>query len=307
MPIVCGRKRPRTRLLNGKCDEAFIVWFQQPKKSGPLLFKFFSKSRNISHAWLAIPVDFLVPFSCSITMSNYHLLFFSSSFECVCVLDLDKLTTSQLSRKSLAIIKEQAAIDSVCFPETMAKMLIINAPTFFAATWRIIKGWLDPRTAAKIEVISSRSACEKRLAELADLDQLPSDYGGTGPSTEEILAKSSEGTEDKFETTMMYVRGHGSEVVNVPANMNVQVTVHTRSTAGASFTLTNADTKDEILPEVLVKHNGTDDVTERPSHTILNAEKTIAGPLKVKVKVDSKAGRFSTQNFLLVVSFYKNK
>lgn len=119
-------------------------------------------------------------------------------------MDLNKLTTSQLTRRALAIIKEQAAIDSVCFPETMNKMLIVNAPTFFAATWRIIKGWLDPRTANKIEVISSKSAGEKRLLELVESVQLPSDYGGTGPNTAKTLQDSGGGK--RLVTKMLYLR-----------------------------------------------------------------------------------------------------
>jgi CRAL/TRIO domain len=121
-------------------------------------------------------------------------------------LDLGGLTTSQLSSRSLAIVKEQAAIDSVCFPETMHKMLIVNAPTFFSATWRLIRGWLDPRTANKIEVISSKAAYEKRLLELIDADQLPSDYGGTGTDTNTILQGSMRGDADRLDTRMMYLR-----------------------------------------------------------------------------------------------------
>jgi len=127
-------------------------------------------------------------------------------FECFCILDLEHLTTSQLSSRALAIIKEQAAIDSICFPETMNKMLIVNAPSFFAATWRLIKGWLDPRTAAKIEVISSKSAGEKRLLELVDEQQLPSDYGGKGPDTNSIIMESFDGDASKLDTKMMHVR-----------------------------------------------------------------------------------------------------
>jgi hypothetical protein len=221
-------------------------------------------------------------------------------------LDLDKLTASQLSRKALTIIKEQAAIDSVCFPETMAKMLIINAPTFFAATWRIIKGWLDPRTANKIEVISSRSAGEKRLAEIANLDQLPKDYGGSGPTTEDIINKEFAAADTHLQTKMLYIRGHGSEVITIPAGDEATFSVYTRSTAGGNFTLHNADTKDALLPTaVLVKHAGTDDVTELPSHQVLNENKPLMGPMKIKVKVDSNAGRFSTQNFLLVCTLHK--
>jgi hypothetical protein len=121
-------------------------------------------------------------------------------------LDLNKLTTSQLSRRALAIIKEQAAIDSICFPETMSKMLIVNAPTFFAATWRLIKGWLDPRTASKIEVISSTSKMTSRLLELVDVDQLPADYGGKGPETTKTMMDELGGSADRMSTKMLYLR-----------------------------------------------------------------------------------------------------
>jgi hypothetical protein len=127
-------------------------------------------------------------------------------FECFCILDLGGLTTAQLSSRSLAIVKEQAAIDSVCFPETMHKMIIVNAPTFFSATWRLIRGWLDPRTANKIEVISSKAAYAKRLLELIDPDQLPSDYGGTGTDTNKILQNSMQGDAERLDTRMMYIR-----------------------------------------------------------------------------------------------------
>ena len=88
----------------------------------------------------------------------------------------------------------------------MAKMLIVNAPSFFAATWRLIKGWLDPRTASKIEVISSRSFMEKRLLEFIDADQLPSDYGGIAPSTTETINEETTGGFSRLETKMLYLR-----------------------------------------------------------------------------------------------------
>lgn len=88
----------------------------------------------------------------------------------------------------------------------MSKMLIVNAPTFFGVTWRLIRGWLDPRTANKIEVISSRAAVEKRLLELVDSEKLPSDYGGTGPDTNDILMENYEGEADKLDTRMLYLR-----------------------------------------------------------------------------------------------------
>lgn len=182
MQNVCNRKKRKIRKTS-RSKSSFLIFF-------------FS---SVTAAHLS-----------TIVVSKRKLTSVSSSpylrFECFCVLDLNKLTTSQLSRRALAIIKEQAAIDSVCFPETMSKMLIVNAPTYFSATWGIIKGWLDARTAAKIEVISSRATMEKRLLEFIDADQLPSDYGGTGPDTNDSMNEGIIGDFSRLETHMLYLR-----------------------------------------------------------------------------------------------------
>lgn len=128
-------------------------------------------------------------------------------FESISILDLEHLTMGQLNSKTLAIIKEQAAIDSLCFPETMNKMVIINGPRFFGATWSLIKGWLDPRTAGKIEVISSKKAWTKKLLEFIDEDQLPKDYGGKGPDTQESINNEYfTGKMKRLHTEIMYIR-----------------------------------------------------------------------------------------------------
>lgn len=225
-------------------------------------------------------------------------------FECVCVLDLAKLSTSQLSSRTLAIIKEQAAIDSLCFPETMSKMVIVNAPMFFSATWGIIKGWLDPRTANKISVISSRSSWEKKLKELVDVDQLPSDYGGTGPDTVKTLNAQSPGDMKRLYTEVMYVRGSGSIKTEIAAGESVEISVWTRSTAGAKFTLCDSDKKGpDWAAGVLAQHKGTSDMKEAPTETKITTKK-IEGPAKIKVKADSNAGRFTTNNFLVSFAIY---
>ena len=112
-------------------------------------------------------------------------------FECFCILDLEGLTMSQLNSKTLAIIKEQAAIDSLCFPETMNKMFVVNAPRIFMTTWKMIKSWLDPRTASKVSVLSGRKVWIPKLLEHVDEDQLPSDYGGKGPDTRLTLKQNN--------------------------------------------------------------------------------------------------------------------
>lgn len=113
---------------------------------------------------------------------------------------------SQLSSRALQIVKEQSAIDSICFPETMCKMFIINGPRFFSASWNLIKSWLDPRTAGKIEVISDKKKWSQKLLEQVDEDELPSDYGGRGPNTVETLRKENVGGVKRIHTEVLYLR-----------------------------------------------------------------------------------------------------
>lgn len=61
-------------------------------------------------------------------------------FEVVCIIDLENLAVSNVGKRPLNIIKLQAEIDSLCFPETLHKFFIINAPSAFPMIWNIIKG-----------------------------------------------------------------------------------------------------------------------------------------------------------------------
>lgn len=225
-------------------------------------------------------------------------------FQCFSILDLESLSTSQLTNKALAIIKEQSAVDSLCFPETMSKMFIINAPMFFSASWRLIKGWLDPRTTSKIEVFSNKKEAHKKLLELIDEDQLPSDYGGKGPNTKETLRQDIPGDANKLNSNMMYLRGSGSASLEIAAGEFVEVTVWTRSTLGAAFSIVDHNNKKTVYNDTVeVKHDGKGDEHESPTCVSLNKER-ISGPKHIKVKADSHAGRFTCHNFLVVFKFY---
>lgn len=226
-----------------------------------------------------------------------------SRFECVAVMDLDHLTTAQVSQRALNIIKTQTAIDSVCFPETMQKMLIINAPRFFSLSWKIIKGWIDPRTAGKIEIISSRSSWEKRLKELIKLDQLPSDYGGTGPSTDVTLMEDTSRGVKRMVTELMHLRSHASHSFDIFAGEEAEISVFTRGTSGAFFSLADGSSKKGVsyVEKVNVTHVGPTDELSPPSSILLTESiGRIKGPAKIKVKADSKGGRFSAENYLIV-------
>lgn len=88
------------------------------------------------------------------------------------------------------------------------------------------------------------------------------------------------------------------------ANESVEVSVYTRSTAGANFCLTDANSKNVFVDSIPVQHVGVgEDENEVPTCIVLNKGKLIKGPVKLKVKANSEGSRFSTHNYLLVFCF----
>ncbi|KAI9339768.1 CRAL-TRIO domain-containing protein [Zopfochytrium polystomum] len=92
------------------------------------------------------------------------------------VLDMKgvQLSTFNSVRK---IVQQVSKIAQDYYPETMGRMLIINAPTLFTTVWSIVKGMLDENTVAKISIVGSNY--EKVLFEVIDPANLPAEYGGS--------------------------------------------------------------------------------------------------------------------------------
>lgn len=228
-----------------------------------------------------------------------------SNFQCVVVIDLEHLSSSQLNQRALSIVKTQTAIDSVCFPETMNRTLVINAPRFFSMTWGIIKGWIDPRTAGKIELISARKNWEARLRELVDVDQLPLDYGGRGMSTTETLEKEAPEGVMKQQHDLVHVRVSGHSTVDVPQGGSLDVTVFTRSITEVTISIVDENNKSKVYaPNVCLKHIGGNGENAAPTSVVITKE-NIKGPVKVRIKIESRGSRFSTAgNYLVACNIY---
>ncbi len=220
-------------------------------------------------------------------------------YECVCVLDLKNLTAAQLSKRPMKIIKEQSAIDSLCFPETLNHMAIVNSPTFFTFTWKVIKSWIDPRTANKVSVIGSgKEYLSKHLGKIVERGQLPSDYGGDGPSIDEILqddmvrqynesagASTSGSTSTdtngntntntnglkvkRKNTYLISLRGKSScQSITIEEGSTVKAMVSTRSVDGATLSIRDEKGKSLSLSTsgrgagvggITIKHTGAED------------------------------------------------
>jgi hypothetical protein len=102
----------------------------------------------------------------------------------------------------------------------------------------------------------------------------------------------------------LLLRGHGSVTYEVKEGEEISIDVYTKSTPGAKFTVCDANHKDpNWVTDFEVKHQGSDDPSEIPSHVTITIHK-IKGPASVKVKADSNGGRWTTYNFLIAFCTY---
>ena len=104
----------------------------------------------------------------------------SAPINTIAVMDMTDFGMEQCTKMCLDQVKLFISTDNVCYPETLGKMLVINAPWLCTTTWNIVKGWLDARTVNKIEILSPQESMA-RLRDFIDEDQIPVQYGGTGP------------------------------------------------------------------------------------------------------------------------------
>ena len=238
------------------------------------------------------------------------------------ILDLDGVSSTMLTnRKVLHLLKHQSVVDSLCFPEVMNRMIVINAPSYFAATWKVVKRWIDPRTQSKIEIYSSRSYWGKRLLELIDVDKLPSNYGGSGPSIESAIlnAKSKEKPISRRMTELINIKAYSNCVVELLEDESLDVLVFTNSLMGAEFYVTPVEDGSRILEKTLVQaisavdpSSSVSDSEDDESSSVILDRKVIAqnivGPGKWMIHASSSKSRlsFSKEYFLVVMNITKN-
>lgn len=98
------------------------------------------------------------------------------------IMDLRNMRMGQVTKDFLAFMRAIADVDKAQYPETLGRMIIINAPSVFPFVWRMVRVWLDPDVAAKIQVMGDEREWGPVLLALVGSKALPSTYGGSGPA-----------------------------------------------------------------------------------------------------------------------------
>jgi CRAL/TRIO domain len=131
-------------------------------------------------------------------------------------------------------------------------MLIVNAPGFFALSWAIIKKFIDPQTAGRIQIFSNQKKALKALEELVDIEEIPADYGGHNITINEaFMNMSSDPLLIRQEVELLHVKkrhkAHGKNEWVLKQGERIDICVFTRSASSAKVTVrVNGDDAESV-------------------------------------------------------------
>ncbi len=66
------------------------------------------------------------------------------------ILDMEGMNAGLTVKEARDYVGALAKLNSTCYPESMGKLFIINAPLIFTMSWYIVKAMLDERTVSKV-------------------------------------------------------------------------------------------------------------------------------------------------------------
>ena len=75
-------------------------------------------------------------------------------------------------------MQDASTLATAHYPETLDRIFVIGAPSFFPTVWGWIKRWFDPITTSKIFILSA-AEMKETLESFIEPENIPTKYGGT--------------------------------------------------------------------------------------------------------------------------------
>ncbi|QYS96185.1 CRAL-TRIO domain-containing protein [Trichoderma simmonsii] len=95
---------------------------------------------------------------------------------CCTIMDLKGVTLTKVPQV-YSYVRQASVISQNYYPERLGKLFLINAPWGFSTVWGVVKGWLDPVTVKKINILGS--SYQSELLKHIPAENIPKEFGGT--------------------------------------------------------------------------------------------------------------------------------
>ncbi|OMO95757.1 Cellular retinaldehyde binding/alpha-tocopherol transport, partial [Corchorus olitorius] len=166
------------------------------------------------------------------------------------ILDVQGLNWMSFGKVAHDLVMRMQKIDGDNYPETLHQMYIVNAGSGFKLLWNTVKGFLDPRTTAKIHVLGNKF--HNKLLEIIDPSQLPDFLGGTCSCPNDGgCMRSDKGPWNNPEIMKLVHSGDAlclRKIESSSENDNLEVKV--LSTKVTSSEMSNAYSNSDIRPDI---------------------------------------------------------
>lgn len=198
-------------------------------------------------------------------------------------------------------------------------MIILNAPGFFALSWGLIKKFIDPRTAARIQLFANAEKGQRALENLVDKTQLPTDYGGSNISLKSaFLREAADDSILRQEIELLHCKKKGkaqSKVWVLAANETIEIAIYTRSVSMAAIFVKVNDSTFQTVEAGCLWSDGAVPALEStnvlPNKILAVVSERIIGPGKVIVEATDldtaeKKHSNSSRGYFLIVGDVKS-
>ncbi|XAR48577.1 hypothetical protein NMG60_11031447 [Bertholletia excelsa] len=174
-------------------------------------------------------------------MENAILNLPENQEEMVWLIDFDGFNLSNISVKST---RETARVLQEYYPERLGVAILYNPPKFFEPFWKVVKPFLEPKTANKVKfVYADDPNTHKIMEDLFDVDQLESAFGGKDTEGFDVNKYAERMREDDKKMLSFWANGaNASESIN-------QLSFETESSLNPATYESDSDATDEKADE----------------------------------------------------------